>query len=656
MLPRFINNRPCRAIPKLSKSAGYKDFTKMGNRASFALNWDTPMAGMIPPEVVEQVRNACDIVDVIGGYVPLKRAGAKFKALSPFNKEKTPSFFVDPAKQIFKCFSSGNGGDVFKFLMLMENMTFPEAVRRLAQRAGVAIPESGPFDPQARSRREELLALHAAVAAWWAKLLHSDPAAEPARAYLKSRELDSALAQEFGLGYAPEGWDTTMNWARKAGYSLEALETARLVATGSESGKRFDFFRGRLMIPIHDEAGQVVAFSGRLLDPEAKAQKYVNSTETPIFSKSKILFGLNRTKRPIIEAGSAILCEGQIDLMRCWQKGVRNVVAPQGTAFTEQQARTLKRLAKEVVICFDADNAGQKAAQRVIEVLLKEDVQIRIARIPEGEDPDSLLRRQPVAVFENIIREAKDYTRHLLDVACAEEDPASPRGRGVIAQHMAQVIAKIPNAVQREAFLLEVARRLQAGRSVIEEEVRKAEAQMRHNKRVAELSPSAQAAEGEGDSGAVPETPAEPIEADKTIEALLALLLTQPELVPEVSRQLDPAWTEGLGGAEVLRQLLEVHADDAWENANLFQDECDERTKNFLSGLLFSPPPMPPATDAAAYAGLLVARLETRWQRQRMQVLEQDVKSGLFSGADLARKMTELTELWKALRRKPGEA
>jgi DNA primase len=613
------------------------------------------MAGMIPPEIVEQVRNACDIVDVIGGYVPLKRAGSKFKALSPFNKEKTPSFFVDPSKQIFKCFSSGNGGDVFKFLMLMENMTFPEAVRRLAQRAGIAIPESGPFDPQARSRREELLALHAAVAAWWAKLLHSDPAAEPARAYLKSRDLDSALAQEFGLGYAPDGWDTTLTWARKAGYSLEALETARLVATGGESGKRFDFFRGRLMIPIHDEAGQVVAFSGRLLDPEAKAQKYVNSSETPIFTKSKILFGLNRTKRPIIEAGSAILCEGQIDLMRCWQKGVHNVVAPQGTAFTEQQARTLKRLAKEVIICFDADNAGQKAAQRVIDVLLKEDVQIRIARMPAGEDPDTLLRKQPVAVFENILREAKDYTRHLLDVACAEEDPASPRGRGLIAQRMAQVLARIPNAVQREAFLLEVARRLQSGRSVVEEEVRKAEAQIRHSQRMANTTPAYASSPAEEEVASAQEVPAEPIEADKTVEALLSLLLTQPGLVPEVSRQLDPAWTEGLGGAEVLQKLLEVHADDAWENAGRFQDECDERTKNFLNGLLFDPPPLPPETDAATYAAHLVARLETRWKRQRMQVLEQDVKSGLFSGADLARKMGELTEVGKALRQKPDE-
>src|SRR6202453_3207778 len=190
------------------------------------------MAGMIPPEIVEQVRHASDIVDVVGGYVPLKKAGAKFKALSPFNKEKTPSFFVDPAKQIFKCFSSGHGGDVFKFLMLMENMSFPEAVRRLAQKAGIAVPESGGnFDPKAKSQREELLALNGAVASWWHKLLKSDPSAEPARAYLKSRDFPESLADEFGLGFAPDSFDATTKWALKAGYSMHALEEGRFVAT-----------------------------------------------------------------------------------------------------------------------------------------------------------------------------------------------------------------------------------------------------------------------------------------------------------------------------------------------------------------------------------------------------------------------------------------
>ena len=590
------------------------------------------MAGMIPPELVEQVRHASDIVDVVGGYVPLKKSGAKFKALSPFQKEKTPSFYVDPARQIFKCFSSGHGGDVFKFLMLMENMTFPEAIRRLAQRAGIVIPEGGDkHDAQARGRREELLALNAAVASWWHKLLVSDPASEPARAYLKSRDFPEALAEEFGLGFAPDGWDATLKWAQKAGYSMAALEEGRLVAT-SESGRTYDFFRARLMIPIHNDAGEVVAFSGRLLDPEAKAQKYVNSHETPVFVKSRILFGLNKTKRAIIEAESAILCEGQIDLMRCWQHGIRNVVAPQGTAFTESHARILKRIARqEVVVCFDADRAGQAAAQRAIDVLLKEDLQVRIARIPQGEDPDSLLRKQPVEVFETILREAKDYTRHLLDTACEEEDIASPRGRGSVAAKLAQVIAKISNAVQREAFLLEVARRLQVPRAALDEEVRKAETQIRRAEQQ-RLHPSSTlnepaAPEGGPDLHATESEPLPPIQPVRIVEATLSLLLTNPELVPQVTRQLNPAWLEGLEGGDMILQLLDAHAHDAFEDATQFMQTCDERTKDYLAGLLLDPPPVPTGTDVAAYADELVRGFEKRWVEARLQFLMLATKS-----------------------------
>jgi len=600
------------------------------------------MAGIIPPEIVEQVRHASDIVDVIGSYVPLKKSGSKFKALSPFNKEKTPSFYVDPAKQIFKCFSSGHGGDVFKFLMLMENMTFPEAIRRLAQRAGIVIPEAGPHDPLARSRNEELRALYAAVAAWWRTLLKTDPAAEPARAYLKSRDFPDSLVEEFGLGYAPDSFDATMKWARQKGYSPEALETGKLIAT-NDRGNTYDFFRGRLMIPIHSDAGEVVAFSGRLLDPEAKAQKYVNSPETPIFVKSRILFGLNKTKRPIIEAESAILCEGQIDLMRCWQHGIRNVVAPQGTAFTDPHARILKRIAKEVVICFDADRAGQAAAQRTIDVLLKEDLQVRIARIPQGEDPDSLLRKQPVAVFETILREAKDYTRHLLDTTCEQEDIASPRGRGAVAQKLAQVIAKIPNAVQREGFLLDVARRLQVPRSVLEEEVRKAEAQIRRSELQQRNYPAATgAAQGEGESPAAESEPQEPIEAVPIIEALLSLLLANPKLVPEVSRQLNLAWVEGLGGAEVLLQLLDAHAHDAFESATQYMEECDDRTRDYFAGILFHPTPVPTETTVEAYADKLVRNLEKRWKQQRLQFLSIAVKSDELSVGERMKFLMEI--------------
>ena len=606
------------------------------------------MAG-IPPEIVEQVRHASDIVDVIGGYVPLKKSGSKFKALSPFQKEKTPSFYVDPIKQRYHCFSSGKGGDVFRFLMDMENMTFPEAIRRLAQRAHIVIPEaSGTHDPLARSRREELLILNAAVAGFWQNLLKTDPAAEPARAYLKSRDFPESLAEEFGLGYAPDGWDTTMKWAQKKGHSLQTLEAGRLVAT-SDSGRTYDFFRARLMIPIYNDAGEVVAFSGRLLDPEAKAQKYVNSHETPVFIKSKILFGLNKSKRAIIEAGSAVVCEGQIDLMRCWQKGVKNIVASQGTAFTDSHARSLKRIAKEVVICFDADKAGQNAAQKSIDVLLKEDVQVRIARIPQGEDPDSLLRKQPVEVFETILREAKDYTRHLLDVASEQEDFASPRGRGRAAQEIAQVIAKMSNKVEQERLTTEAASRLQVPISIIKQELEKAMDQIRRAELQKSTYPASKSSSDEGSDAAETEQK-EPIRADKLVAESLALLLSNPEIVPLVSRQLDPKWLEGLDGAEVIQQVLDAHAHDAFENVDQFLGECDDRTRNFLTGLLFEPPPVPAESTPETYADKLVRNFEKRAQQERLQMLILAVKSDELSVEERMKYLMEIEQIRRKVR------
>ncbi len=607
------------------------------------------MAGMIPPEILEQVRNANDIVDVIGSYVPLKKKGKDYSALSPFNKEKTPSFFVSPEKQIFKCWSSGHGGDVFKFLMLMENMTFPEAIRRLAQRAHIVIPEAGggSYDPMVKSRREELLTLNAAVAKWWRGLLKTDPAAEPARAYLRSREFPDSLAEEFGLGYAPDGYEVTMNWALKAGYSMETLETGKLVGL-SERGSRYDFFRGRLMIPIHNDAGEVVAFSGRLLDPEAKAQKYVNSAETPVFTKSKILFGLNKTKRAIIEAKSAILCEGQIDLMRCWQHGIKNVVAPQGTAFTDDHVRKLKRLvgeSGEVVVCFDADRAGQNAANRAIDLLRKEDVQVRIARIPQGEDPDSLLRKQPVEVFQTILHNAKDYTQHLLDVACAEEDVTSPRGRGAVAAKMAVVIAKIPNAAQREGFMLQVANRLQVPRAALDEEVRKAETQMRRAELQQSQYPRATSGNDTPEEDAGAPEPQAPLAPAPIVAELLSILLSNPEIVPQVSRQLDPKWLEGLEGAEVIRQVLEAHAHDAFESAAQFLEECDDRTRNYLTGLLMEPPPAPTETSTEGYADKLVRNFEKRWKQQRLQMLMLSAKSSELSALEQLKYLAEIQQI-----------
>lgn len=594
------------------------------------------MAGMIPKEVIEQIRMASDIVEIIDGYTPLKKAGSRYKALCPFHQEKTPSFNVDPARQYFKCFGCGKGGSVIDFVMLYENLEFPAAVRILATRAHIPIPEEYSVENSAeQSQRERLLQLHSAVASWWKQLLRRDPMGEPARAYLSKRKINSDLAGEFSLGYTPDQWDATMNWAKAQGFDNALLDLAG-ITTVNETGRRYDRWRGRLMFPICNESGQVVAFSGRLLDPDAKAAKYVNSPETPLFSKSRILFGLDKTKRAILDARTAIVCEGQIDLIRCYEHGFKNIVAPQGTAFTEHQGRLLKRYCDEVILCFDADKAGQNAAERSVEMLLQCDLHVRIAAIPAGEDPDTLLLSGRDDQFREILAQAPVFTRYILDKACAENDATSPRGRSLIAEKMAAIVKKISEPTQRHTVAMEVATRLQIPLSVFQEEMGK----------VRETTPRLSEPRGPVDlTGPNPE-PAAPMQpvAD-VIEVMLSLLMVNPQVVPAVQRQLDPKWLTGLDGSEILQALLDAHSHDAWEDGSHFASERPPSERDYLAGLLINPLPLADRATPEAFAMEQVLRIQHLWRLNRMAVLEQEIKSGLLSPNELLMKSKELLDI-----------
>src|SRR5438552_402795 len=372
--------------------------------------------GTIPSETIEQIAAANDIVEVIGSYFPLKRAGANFKALCPFHQEKTPSFMVSPGRQTFHCFGCGVGGSVFRFVMDYEHVDFPSAVRKLAVRVGITVvemsPGAAPEEDQQREARRLLLKLHAEAAEWFHENLVKREVGEPARKYLKQRGITAEIAKHWQLGYAPDEWDAFGSWARGRGYDARDLITSGLVRTKDEADsdqnqtsnlKRqtsYDRFRGRIMFPIHNDVGEVIAFSGRLLKDEEGAAKYLNSPETPLFRKGNVLFGLHKSKRALIEANCAIVCEGQLDLISLFEAGITNVVARQGTAFTENQARILKRFVDEVVLCFDSDAAGAKAAERSLDALLQNDLIVRVVELPVGEDPDSLVRREGKEAFE----------------------------------------------------------------------------------------------------------------------------------------------------------------------------------------------------------------------------------------------------------------
>src|SRR5208282_2019420 len=347
---------------------------------------------------LERIRAACDIVDVVGSYLPLKKAGANFVALCPFHKEKTPSFSVNPHRQIFHCFGCHKGGDVFTFVKEYENIGFMDAVRRLADRAKIPIEfDQSPGEQQSRHLKDQLLQIHEQIAQRWQNCLLNEAAGQTARDYLAKRGVSSEAVKLFRLGAAPDAWDDTVNWAKSKGHDLALVEKAGLIiqksgsapASGAavdasstakaddeaslatregarapqlrtpnsetpdarpETRKFYDRFRGRLMFPICDEQGRVIGFSGRVLSGDEKTAKYVNSPETAIFTKSKIFFGLDKSKRALLDAGFVVVCEGQLDLIACFMGGVQNVVAPQGTAFTADHARILKRYVDEVVL------------------------------------------------------------------------------------------------------------------------------------------------------------------------------------------------------------------------------------------------------------------------------------------------------------------
>jgi DNA primase len=417
----------------------------------------------IPSETIEQIAAANDIVEVIGSYFPLKRAGANFKALCPFHQEKTPSFMVSPSRQTFHCFGCGAGGSVFRFVMEYEHVDFPSAVRKLGARAGITIVEThgaAEEDPQYETRRR-LLKLHAEAAEWFHENLIKSEAGERACRYLKNRGITGEIAKRWQLGYAPDEWHAFGSWARAQGYDARELISSGLVRTKEESDSyqdqapkvkpqtSYDRFRGRVMFPICNDVGEVIAFSGRLLKDEEGAAKYLNSPETPLFRKSNVLFGLHKSKRALIEANCAIVCEGQLDLISLFEAGIKNVVAPQGTAFTENQARVLRRFVDEAVLCFDSDAAGAKAAERSLDALLQNDFIIRVVELPPGEDPDSLIRREGKEKFEQRVAKARDFFDHWIDRESTRANLQSIGAKRDVARKIIALVGRMPDPLTR---------------------------------------------------------------------------------------------------------------------------------------------------------------------------------------------------------------
>ena len=426
---------------------------------------------MIPQHIVEQVQSSSDIVDVISSHIPLKRAGRSFKACCPFHGEKTPSFFVSPEKQIWHCFGCGAGGSVFNFIALYERISFPEAVRLLAEKAAIAIPETRGREDGEGKKKDDLYRLNEFAASWFAHQLHATDSGKRVLAYLQRRGMNPELIERFALGYAPESWDGLYNAARKKGHREDALLTLGLVMRKEGGNRIFDRFRKRLMIPISDASGRIVAFSGRVLDEGTP--KYMNSPESPLFNKSRSLYGLHHAKRELIDRGFSIVVEGYFDLFALHAAGIGNAVASQGTAFTADHARILKRYAGEVVMSFDADAAGQGAAMRSLDAFLNEDLRVRVLVLPSPHDPDTFIRDKGGAAFADLVTHAPDYFDFLLDHLCRRHDHRSEVGRSRIASDFLDALAQVGDGILREAYRKKLSERIDISQEYIIEALKK---------------------------------------------------------------------------------------------------------------------------------------------------------------------------------------
>ena len=431
---------------------------------------------LFPQQFIDDLRMQANILQVVQEYVPLKRAGTAYKGLCPFHSEKTPSFQVHPDKGFFHCFGCGVGGDVFKFLELHEKLSFPEAVKLLAQKFGIAMPEpvdgSGDDARRDSALREALLKAHEVAAAYFREQLAA-PAGARARQQLKDRDVTSQTIEQLGLGYAPQSRDGLKARLLTAGFPQPLLLQSGLIVQ-RDSGEIVDRFRHRLIVPICRESGSVIAFGGRQMDPDQGGPKYLNSPETPIYSKSRTLYGLNLTKTQIRKSGFAVLVEGYFDFAQLFQSEAAPVVASCGTALTTQQAHLLRRFTSNIVLSFDPDAAGEGAATRSCEMLVTEGFDVNVVALDKGEDPDTFIRRKGADQYRGRLRSSRPYLEYLLDQASNGLDFGHDDSRRQFLGRMLTVAARIPDAAARDQFADRIAHKARITEEVVRSEIRKA--------------------------------------------------------------------------------------------------------------------------------------------------------------------------------------
>ncbi len=427
----------------------------------------------IPEDKIDEIRNATDIIELIGSIIALKKRGKNYVGLCPFHHEKTPSFNVSPDRQMYHCFGCGVGGNAFTFMMQHEKVSFIEAVRVLAERAGIALPtyESEQAE-QAASEHEQLYNIMRLAGLFFYHQLTSTPEGEFALKYFHQRGFSDETIRKFGLGYSLQSWDGLLKHMQQQGIAESQLEKAGLVRRREDQGY-YDYFRGRAMFPIFSPTGRVIAFGARKLYDDDKLAKYVNSPETSIYSKSRVLYGLYNAREAVRREENAILVEGYADLISVFQAGIQNVVASSGTALTHEQIQLIGRYTRNVTLVYDADSAGAQAMMRGVDLVIENGLDVRVAELPEGDDPDSFVKKNGADAFRQLIKNSISFIEFKARSFDRQGKLATPEGQAEATRSIVQTIAKIPDELRRNFFIKEVADRYRLYESVLYRELEK---------------------------------------------------------------------------------------------------------------------------------------------------------------------------------------
>ncbi|MCX6353842.1 MAG: DNA primase [Candidatus Aureabacteria bacterium] len=590
---------------------------------------------MIPQNIVEQIQSANDIAEIVSSYIPLKRAGRSFKACCPFHNEKTPSFFVSPEKGIWHCFGCGDGGSVFNFVMRYERVTFPEAVRLLAKKAGVAIPEYSTADEREGEKREELYRINEFAAKWFSQQL-ATPVGKRVHAYLRKRGITDALIGQFSLGYAPDSWEGLYRAARKKGYRRESLLALGLVMQKERGDGLYDRFRNRLMIPICDVSGRVIAFSGRVLGEGNP--KYMNSPESPLFSKSKSLYGLHLSKRSIVDTGTAVVVEGYFDYLTLYSAGITNVVASQGTAFTPDHARILRRYTREgsheVVMSFDADAAGENAALRSVDAFLQEGLRVRVLMLPGGHDPDTFVREKGDGAFRKLMGEAPEYFDFLLERLCRNHGVTGEVGKARIASEFLDALAQVKDEVFREAYRKKLSERIDIAQEYIIREI---------NKRTRSASaPSPDRAERGS-------TPQQPLRLPPGEREIVRLMVEDETIIRQVASELTPEDFRDSHLQTIARRAFDLLEREQWAGSSrLLACLADDRCTAVLSMLITEEQP---SGDSGQVVRDCIRYLKRRNLKEELGRITKEISRRERGGAPNA----EIVELQRLLMKQKTE-